>query len=177
MGKDQHRSLHLTRCPWPHQASKRRESTRLCSITILFTWLLPLLPLYSSSLRHYTESNRFTLQMEDQWNKEEEGKKDIWSCVKKCLDYYQNVKNLICTNNKIILSFNFVPISILLQFSIRSQFSIFVPIFNFVPVFNFCPDFQILSQFSILSQLQLCPNFCPDFHFSLNFQFLSRFSI
>ena len=99
LGKDQHRSLHLTRCPWPHQASKRRESTRLCSITILFTWLLPLLPLYFLFLRHYTECNRFTLQpqMEDQL-KEKEGKKDIWSCVIKYLDYYQNVKNLICTN-------------------------------------------------------------------------------
>ena len=106
LGKDQHRSLHLTRCPWPHQASKRRESTRLCSITILFTWLLPLLPLYFLFLRHYTECNRFTLQpqMEDQL-KEKEGKKDIWSCVIKYLDYYQNVKNLICTNksNNIII--------------------------------------------------------------------------
>ena len=35
--------------------------------------------------------------MEDQL-KEKEGKKDIWSCVIKYLDYYQNVKNLICTN-------------------------------------------------------------------------------
>ena len=143
LGKDQHRSLHLTRCPWPHQASKRRESTRLCSITILFTWLLPLLPLYSSSLRHYTESNRFTLQIEDQWKEEEEGKKDIWSCVKKCLDYYQNVKNLICTNNRnntIILSF----------LCHLSQFSIFVPLFD-SKLRTFLHNFSMYTKIFIFS--------------------------
>ena len=42
---------------------------------------------------------------EDQFGERNEGKKDIWNCVNKCMDYFPSAKNLICTNN---LSFFFL---------------------------------------------------------------------
>ena len=36
---------------------------------------------------------------EDQFGERNEGKKDIWNCVNKCMDYFPSAKNLICTNN------------------------------------------------------------------------------
>ena len=42
---------------------------------------------------------------EDQFGERNEGKKDIWSCVNKCMDYFPSAKNLICTNNLSIFFF------------------------------------------------------------------------
>ena len=44
---------------------------------------------------------------EDQFGERNEGKKDIWNCVNKCMDYFPSAKNLICTNNLSIFQKSF----------------------------------------------------------------------